>query len=275
MPQHLALHPKSQHVSKTAWWAHNSKLHSFLLRGVFIAKFHECLVRQHQAYFDYFYEFMQQGFDVEAAFFYAWNKFLVSLLSSFVRSDAYRAHYILASLSSTNIAPTIIGLPSMLLVRGSMPLPTRRQHDMTGEMLSLSALLPDIVVSSVLKLPKKWHLGRSQYLTLHCKPALLVKVLDNKFIASVYFWGCHAQVLDYHFRVRNNDIVLTKSVKTIRFVSGLDDCGPYDSATKNSLAVAFVANRLLLAEASVRNKLNVCLPDCENHIDFDTIDPIA
>ena len=169
-----------------------------------------------------------------------------------MRSAAYRAHYMLVNHSSTNIAPAIIGVPSKMLVEGSMPHPTLRQHVMTGEVLSQAALQLENVVWSVLKSPEKWYLGRSQYLTFEEKPTLLVKALDNKHMASAAnFWGCSSQVADRYLRIRTNDFVLTKSVKTIR------------------------SNRSLLADFCVRNKLKVCVPFCALHKHDDTIDPVA
>lgn len=247
MPHHRAHHPKSLHVSKTRWWAHDSKLHPFHLHGEIIAKYHDCLLRQHQSILDYYYEVIQQGFGGEAVISKAWNKLPVSLQFSFVRSAAYRAHYMLVNHSSTNTAPAIIGVPSLMLVEGSMPHPTPRQHVMTGEVLSQAALQLEIVVRSVLKLPDKWYFGRSQYLAFVDKPTLLVKALDNKYMASAAnFWGCSSQVVDRYLRICTYDFVLTRSV-----------------------------NRSLLADFCVRNKLKVCVPFCGLHNYFDTTGLIA
>ena len=188
--------------------AHDSKLHPFHLQGEIIAKYHDCLLLQHQPNLEFFYEVMQQGFGGEAVFFKAWNMFPVSLQFSLVRSAAYRAHYMLVYHSSANLPPAIIGVPSKMSVEDSEFHLTLRQHVMTGEDLSQAALQLEIVVCSVLKLLEKGYLSRSQHLTFEEEPALSVKARDNMYMTSAaYFWGCLSQVADRFLIIRFFDFV--------------------------------------------------------------------
>ena len=146
---------------------------------------------------------------------------------------------------STNISPAFIGLPCLISFSGSMPHPTLCQPVMTGDVLSQATLQLEIFLSSVPKLPKKGYLGTSQYLTFEVKPALLVKVLGNKYMTSAaYCWGCLAQVVDRYFWISGHVFFHTESVKTIRIAFfALQDRGPYDTATRNSYVLALAVNR--------------------------------
>jgi hypothetical protein len=118
-----------------------------------------------------------------------WNKLHVSLQNSFFRSAAYRAHHMLASHSRSNFAPAILGFPTNVLVQDSKFLPNISQHVMTGELLAQAALQLELVVCSVLGLPEKWYIGRSQYPHFEEKPALPNAKNNNNMSPSLPTFG--------------------------------------------------------------------------------------
>ena len=89
-----------------------------------------------------------------------------------------------------------------------------------------------IVVCSVLGLPEKWYIGRSQYPHFEEKPAVPSKALNNKYVSfAANFWGCLSQVVERYMKIRTNDFVHTKSTKSVRrFLPTLDTLGNSCSA---------------------------------------------
>jgi hypothetical protein len=99
-------------------------------------------------------------------------------------------------------------------------------------LLAQAALQLELVVCSVLGLPEKWYIGRSQYPHFEEKPAVPSKALNNKYVSfAANFWGCLSQVVERYMKIRTNDFVHTKSTKSVRrFLPTLDTLGNSCSA---------------------------------------------